>query len=107
MSHHFIPVDVGILLNYSENLFFVLNLIAYLIIVFQFPILLLLLLKSNILSQQSLFHSIRYFIVAIFILSAILTPPDVISQLLLSLPLIILFFTVLVISKLFKLGTHV
>tara|TARA_A100001015_G_scaffold265276_1_gene313503 strand:- start:1245 stop:1964 length:720 start_codon:yes stop_codon:yes gene_type:complete len=107
MSHHFIPNDVGILLNYSQNLLYVFNIIAYLIIIFQLPVLLMLLLHFNVLSRKQLLSYSRYFIIIIFILSAIFTPPDVISQLLLSIPLIFLFFSVLLLSKILKIGNNV
>lgn len=104
MSSHFIPNDVGILLAYSQNLLFVFNIIAYLIIIFQCPVIIMLLLYFNIFSRTLLIEYSRYFVVCIFILSAIVTPPDVISQLLLSLPLITLFFFVILLAKIFKVG---
>ena len=107
MSNHFIPDNVGILLTYSHNLLFVFNIIAYLIIVFQCPVLVMLLLYFNVFSRKSLLKYSRYFIIFIFIISAILTPPDVVSQLLLSLPLIILFFIVILLAKIFRIGNNV
>jgi sec-independent protein translocase protein TatC len=104
LSSHFIPDNVGILLTYSENIFFAFNIMAYLAVLFQFPIILILLMTFNIMSRKTLFSNSRYMIVAIFIISAILTPPDVISQLLLAGPLIVLYFIVILISKIFKLG---
>ena len=108
MSSHFIPSDVGILLTYADNLLFVFNFITYIILIFQFPIILMALLYLNIISRASLLKSSRYIIVGTVILSAILTPPDVISQLLLSIPLVALFFIVILLAKCFKLGrSHV
>ena len=107
MSSHFIPDNVGILLTYSHNLLFAFNIIAYLIIVFQCPVLIMLLLYFNVFSRQSLLTYSRYFVIFIFIISAILTPPDVISQLLLSLPLILLFFIVILLAKIFRIGNNV
>tara|TARA_B100000427_G_scaffold110976_1_gene92014 strand:+ start:5127 stop:5849 length:723 start_codon:yes stop_codon:yes gene_type:complete len=107
MSYHFIPQDVGILLTYSDNLFIVFNLIAAIIVVFQLPVIVLLLLYFNIVTRSFLLRASRYIIVLAFILSAILTPPDVISQLLISIPLIFLFFLVIGLAKLFNWGTHV
>ena len=43
-------------------------------------------------------------IVLIFILSAVATPPDPISQIGLALPLILLFYLSIVIAKIFKFG---
>ena len=58
---------------------------------FLLPVLLLLLNRAGIVSREQLVNARRYVIVAIFILAAVITPPDVISQLLLATPLILLF----------------
>lgn len=58
---------------------------------FLLPVLLLLLNRAGIVSRAQLAGARRYVVVAIFILSAVITPPDVISQLLLATPLILLF----------------
>ncbi len=58
---------------------------------FLLPVLLLLLNRAGIVSRKQLADSRRYVIVAIFIVAAIATPPDAISQLLLATPLILLF----------------
>jgi len=86
----------------SEYLNFVTNLLLGFGIAFQLPILLLLLIKLGCLSVDDLRRKRRYWIVIIFILSAILTPPDVMSQLSLAILLIILFEIVILISKNFN-----
>jgi sec-independent protein translocase protein TatC len=58
---------------------------------FQLPIITNLLVKFQLVSINSLCRARRYVIVLIFILAAILTPPDVISQIFLALPLILLY----------------
>ncbi len=58
---------------------------------FQLPVLLLLLNRSGIVSRQQLKGMRRYMIVGAFALAAILTPPDVVSQLMLGIPLILLY----------------
>tara|TARA_R110000765_G_scaffold281195_1_gene378525 strand:- start:522 stop:1298 length:777 start_codon:yes stop_codon:yes gene_type:complete len=58
---------------------------------FQLPVLLLLLNRAGIVSRQQLKSVRRYMIVGAFALAAILTPPDVVSQLMLGLPLILLY----------------
>ncbi len=58
---------------------------------FQLPVLLLLLNRAGIVSRQQLKGMRRYMIVGAFALAAILTPPDVVSQLMLGIPLILLF----------------
>ena len=58
---------------------------------FLLPVLLLLLNRAGIVSRAQMAAARRYAIVAIFIVAAIATPPDVISQLMLATPLILLF----------------
>jgi len=58
---------------------------------FQLPVLLLLLNRAGIVTRQQLKGIRRYMIVAAFALAAILTPPDVVSQLMLGIPLILLY----------------
>jgi len=58
---------------------------------FLLPVLLLLLNRAGIITREQFARSRRYVIVGIFILAAVVTPPDVISQLILAIPLIILF----------------
>lgn len=58
---------------------------------FQLPVLLLLLNRAGLVTREQLKGLRRYMIVAAFALAAILTPPDVISQLMLGIPLILLY----------------
>jgi len=58
---------------------------------FLLPVLLLLLNRAGIVSREQLASGRRYVIVGIFIVAAVITPPDIGSQLLLALPLILLF----------------
>jgi sec-independent protein translocase protein TatC len=58
---------------------------------FLLPVLLLLLNRAGIVSREQLVGARRYAIVGIFIIAAIVTPPDVVSQLMLAVPLILLF----------------
>lgn len=60
-------------------------------IMFQFPVAVFLFVRLGIVSASSLRNKRPYVIVLILILAAILTPPDVVSQLLLAVPTWILF----------------
>lgn len=58
---------------------------------FLLPVLLLLLNRAGIVSRQQLSGARRYVIVGITALAALITPPDVVSQLMLAVPMMVLF----------------
>jgi sec-independent protein translocase protein TatC len=58
---------------------------------FLLPVLLMLLHRAGILTLDQLVKGRRYAIVIAFVIAAIFTPPDVVSQLLLAVPLILLY----------------
>lgn len=58
---------------------------------FQLPVILILLTRVGLLSARKLSQFRRYAIVLIFIIAAVITPPDVISQISLALPLMVLY----------------
>jgi sec-independent protein translocase protein TatC len=66
---------------------------------FLLPVLLMLLNRAGIVSRAQLVGARRYVIVAIFIVAAIATPPDVISQLMLAIPLLLLFEGTMVLMR--------
>ena len=75
----------------GEYLTLVMHFILAFGISFLLPVLLLLLNRAGIVSRAQLAKARRYVIVGIFIVAAVATPPDVVSQLMLALPLMVLF----------------
>lgn len=60
-------------------------------IIFELPLLVFLMAVSKIVPLKTLFGIQKYVIVVAFIVAAILTPPDVITQIFLAIPLILLY----------------
>ncbi len=69
-------------------------------VMFQSPIVVLLCVRFGIVSAETLRQKRPYVVVIILVLSAILTPPDVVSQIMLGLPTWLLFELGLFLSKL-------
>ena len=80
----------------SKYLDFIMQFLFAFGITFLLPVLLMLLERAGIVTYDQLKGAWRYAVVAAFAISAVLTPPDVLSQLLLAIPLIALYFLSLV-----------
>lgn len=85
------PVDVVVMLDLHNYLQFVTSMMIAFGASFQLPLALYICLHLRWITPETLHQSRRYVIVAIFILAMILTPPDVVSQILLAIPLCLLF----------------
>jgi sec-independent protein translocase protein TatC len=70
-------------------------------LVFEFPVVLVLLAKIGVINAKMLARQRKYAILLIFIFAAVMTPPDIISQVLMALPLIGLYELSILLSKLF------
>lgn len=77
--------------NARDYLQFVIRLLQVFGIAFQLPLVMVLLNKIGVLDKVRVIKMRRYAIVAIVIVAAILTPPDVVSQIMLALPMWALF----------------
>ena len=100
----FIPENTGVLLSFSGNIFYILQFILMTLVVFQMPILLEVLMILKIVKRKVLFKLGRYMIVVFFLISALITPPDFITQIGLALPMTVLFYLTILIAKIFKFG---
>lgn len=83
----------------SEYLSLVISLIVGFGLAFQMPIILILLAQVGFIKGSWLAEKRRFAVVVIFIVAAILTPPDVISQIALAIPLLLLYEISIIICK--------
>lgn len=108
-----VPVALGFFINFGniqlgaeaifavkEYISFVLKMIFAFGLTFELPVVLSLLARLGIVTPEFLIKSRSYFIVLAFIVAAILTPtPDVFSQLMLAIPLIIFYEFSIIMAK--------
>jgi sec-independent protein translocase protein TatC len=76
---------------YNKYIGFALQLLLGFGVAFQLPVIILILGKMGLVSSNGLRTSRGYVVVGIFVLAMILTPPDVMTQLLMAAPLILLY----------------
>lgn len=85
------PVTLELLPKISDYAALVTGLLLAFGLCFQLPVVVTLLGLASIVSSKALSAARRYAIVGVFIIAAVVTPPDPISQITLALPLILLY----------------
>ncbi len=95
------PENVAVMTDISSYLNFVLKLFFAFGIVFEIPIATLLIIWSGVTTAESLAGKRAYVIVGCFVIGMLLTPPDIISQSLLAIPMWLLFEVGLVMARIF------
>jgi len=107
-----IPVGFKFLLGYAtdfikpmpsmkEYLSFSIKFLLAFGLVFEFPVVLVLLARIGVIDAKTMARHRKYAILLIFIFAAVMTPPDIISQLLMAIPLIGLYELSILLSKIF------
>lgn len=107
-----IPVVFKFLLGYAtdfikpmpsmkEYLSFSIKFLLAFGLVFEFPVVLVLLARIGVVDAKTMARHRKYAILLIFIFAAVMTPPDIISQLLMAIPLMGLYELSILLSKIF------
>lgn len=95
MALHFfinmLPPSVAMMTDIGSYFNFIFSLTLAFGCAFQVPVVVITLIRLNIIQTQTLARARRYIIVGAFTLGMLLTPPDVLSQILLAIPLWVLF----------------
>ena len=97
----FSPDAINFAPDIDSYLSFVLHMFIAFGATFEVPVAVTLLASMNVVSLEKLKKFRRYLIVVAFAIAAVLTPPDIASQLLLALPIIILYEVGIVIATIF------
>ena len=96
------PSNITVMTDINHYLDFILKLFFAFGVSFEIPIATILLIKSNFITIEKLSSNRPYIILFAFFVGMLLTPPDVISQILLAIPIWVLFEIGLVLGKYFK-----
>ena len=91
MAHYNAPLGAEMTTDIDNYLSFVLTMFIAFGVTFEVPIVVVLLVRMNVLTIKKLKEIRPYVIVGAFVISAVVTPPDVFSQLILAIPLIVLY----------------
>ncbi|MDR2152821.1 MAG: twin-arginine translocase subunit TatC [Helicobacteraceae bacterium] len=94
------------MISIGEYLSFFLKLIFGFGLSFELPVVCFFLAKIGLIDDESLKGFFRYAVVIIFIIAAILTPPDVLTQFLMAVPMILLYAVSILIARIVNPANH-
>jgi sec-independent protein translocase protein TatC len=101
MAHYNAPLGAEMNTDVDNYLSFVLTMFLAFGVTFEVPIFVILLVRMGLVTVSRLKEIRPYVVVGAFVVSAVVTPPDVFSQLILALPLIILYEAGVIAARLF------
>jgi sec-independent protein translocase protein TatC len=101
MAHYNAPLGAQMTTDIDNYLSFVLTMFLAFGVTFEVPIVVVLLVRMNLLTIKKLKEIRPYVIVGAFVISAVVTPPDVFSQLILAIPLIVLYELGIIAARIF------
>jgi sec-independent protein translocase protein TatC len=102
MAHYNAPLGADMATDIDKYLGFAMTTFLAFGITFEVPIVVVVLVKLGMVSIQKLKEIRPYVIVGAFIIAAVVTPPDVLSQLLLAIPLCILYELGILVSRFYE-----
>jgi len=105
--NQFAPKSIAVAPDIESYLDFVLTMFVAFGVTFEVPVVVILLVRTGFMTIEKLKQIRPYVIVGAFVVAAIVTPPDITSQLLLAIPMCLLFELGLLVAPWFKKVTSV
>lgn len=96
--------EIKATISFSNYLNFIISILLAFGVVFELPIIMFLLTRFGLFKAEFFVKNRKYMILVIFVVAAILTPPDVVSQTLLALPMLGLYEVGIILSKIGQKG---
>ncbi len=103
---HFAPSSIQVMPDIENYLDFVMSMCLAFGATFEVPVVVVILVRMGIVSVEKLKSLRPYAIVSAFVIAAVVTPPDVVSQLSLALPMVALFELGLLVAPIFARATR-
>ena len=103
----FAPQSIAVTPDIENYLDFVMSMCLAFGVTFEVPVVVVILVRMNMVSLQKLREIRSYVIVGAFVIAAIVTPPDVVSQLALAIPMCLLYELGLLLAPVFVRATRV
>lgn len=92
-------VDIAANISFDNYMSFVLKMLVAFGVVFEMPVLMYLLARLGIVKPEALIKARKYAILVVFIVAALITPPDVLSQLMTAVPMLGLYEVSIAVSR--------
>lgn len=93
------PKSISVAPDIENYLNFVLGMFIAFGITFEVPIVVIVLVRMGLVSIEKLKEIRPYFVVGAFVVAAVITPPDVLSQIMLAIPLCLLYEAGIIVSR--------
>jgi len=103
-STSFFPGNLNRIISYDSFILFFFQFILAFGLCLQFPVVLLILMHYQVITRRTLLRFFKYFVALALLVAGIMTPPDVVSQLMLPGPLIVLYLLSILIAKILRWG---
>lgn len=104
--NNFAPKSVSVAPDIDSYVDFVLTMFVAFGVTFEVPVIVVVLVRMGLVPLQKLKQIRPYVVVGAFVIAAVVTPPDIMSQLLLAVPLVLLYEAGLLIAPIFERATR-